>query len=172
VLDPGLQGAAGTPEVLEAARQELRLRGYSRRTRKAYLQHMRHYLDHVGGAPEKVAGDEVRRYLLHRLEEDGISRPYYNQALSAIQFLYQHVLGVPQVVVDLPRPRREQRLPVVLSRGEVRALFAAITNDKHRALLFVIYSGGFRVGEAVRLRMEDLDEERRLVHGTDRRVIC
>lgn len=106
----------------------------------------------------------LRNYLLARLEARGVSRSYHNQAISAIQFLYRHVFKQPQELDDLPRPRRDYHLPIVLTRDEVRRLYTAISNPKHRALIMLLYSAGLRVGEVVRLRPEDLDEERRLIH--------
>jgi site-specific recombinase XerD len=149
--------------LLETARQELRLRGYSARTRKAYLQHLRQYLDYAHQSASLPPAQAIRAYLLSRIR-GGISRANHDQAISAIQFLYRHVLGQPQAVVDVPRPRREQRLPAVLGRDELRSLFAAVGNPKHRALLLLTYSSGCRVSEVVRLRPEDLDLERRLIH--------
>jgi site-specific recombinase XerD len=163
VLDHELQGMATGPELLEAARRELRLRGYSARTRQAYLQHLRQYLDYSDRSASVSPAQAIRDYLLSRIQA-GISRANHDQAISAIQFLYRHVLGQPQAVVDVPRPRREQRLPAVLGREELRTLFAAVGNPKHRALLMLTYSSGCRVSEVVGLRPEDLDLERRLIH--------
>ena len=71
-----------------------------------------------------------------------MSRAYLNQAISAIKFLYSRVLKAPLQVGNLPRPRRERRLQVVLSHAEVLRIFAAIDNPKHRTLLMVAYSSG------------------------------
>lgn len=86
-----------------------------------------------------------------------------NQSLSAIHFLARTVLHQPDLLLTIPRPRKEHKLPGVLSRDEVRRLLTAISNLKHKALVMLIYSGGLRVGEAVRLRLEDLDVDRKMV---------
>lgn len=102
-------------------------------------------------------------------ESTGVSRlykgwwSYHNQAVSAIKFLYEHVLKVPREVADVPRPRKERKLPAVLSREAVMRLLEAVGNLKHRALLMLVYSAGLRVSEVVRLQKEDIDEERRLI---------
>jgi len=87
--------------------------------------------------------------------------------LSALKFLYRHVLNGPRAIDQLPRPRAERQLPAVLSRGEVRGevlrILDAVANPKHRALLMVTYSAGLRVSEAVRLRTADVDSERGLI---------
>jgi site-specific recombinase XerD len=67
-------------------------------------------------------------------------------------------------VSDLPRPKRERRLPEVLSEEEVRRIFDSVENLKHKTILMLTYSAGLRVGEVVRLRLSDLDEERKLIH--------
>lgn len=162
--------------VVDTAAAELRLRGYSTRTRKAYLHHIRRYvwfaaeaLERKSPVPAARAPLEfaeprlIREYLLRQLETKRISRAYHDQAVSALRFLCAHVLHAPAVGESIRRPRPERRLPTVLGQGEVRRLFDAVANPKHRALLMLIYSSGLRVGEAVRLRPGDLDPERRLL---------
>jgi site-specific recombinase XerD len=73
------------------------------------------------------------------------------------------VLHWPDLDVSIPRPRKDRKLPTVLGRDEVSRLLAAVTNPKHRALLMLIYCGGLRVGEAVRLKLEDIDGDRDLI---------
>jgi len=163
VIHPELRPHAGNDWALGAMARELRIRGYSVQTQRIYLQHLKAFLKFTGEAPSGDDDGVVREYLL-RLEDRGISRSYFNQAISALQFFFRHLLDQPQGLDDLPRPRPEHRLPTVLSRGEVRRLISTIANPKHRALVMLLYSGGLRVSEVVRLRPEDLDEERRLIH--------
>jgi site-specific recombinase XerD len=164
LLHPTLRRFAGPDWLLESVRSELRLHGYSVRTQRSYLHHLKAFLDYTGDIPESAGGQTLHSYLLSRLESRGVSRSYYNQAISAIQFLFRHVLREPKLIDDLPRPRKEYRLPIVLGRAEVRSLYTAIGNPKHRALVLLLYSAGLRVSEVVRLRPEDLDEGRRLIH--------
>lgn len=149
--------------VLAAAEAELRLRGYSARTRKAYLKHIRMFFRRLDGSPEDLDEGSVRTFLLHRIRHDGVSRAYHDQAVSALRFLYRHVLGRPRVADRIPRPRSERKLPTVLSRGEVERLIEAIDNPKHTALVMITYSAGLRVGEVLRLRVADIDTERRAI---------
>ena len=83
--------------------------------------------------------------------------------MSAIRFMCESVLGQPTVALNIPRPRKEERLPAVLSQGEVARMLKKARNPKHRALLMLIYSAGLRVSEVVGLRVEDLDMDRGLV---------
>ena len=106
-----------------------------------------------------------------------VSYSYHNQAISGIRFLYTYVLEKPHLLSKIPRPKREKKLPVVLSREAVTRLLGTVDNIKHLALLLLVYSAGLRVSEVVKLRVEDLDEERGLIHvrepkgGEDRYTI-
>jgi integrase/recombinase XerD len=153
-------------ELIQTVRQALALRGYSPRTIKVYLAHLRRFLEWCGGGAPRVPEDaeqQCQAYLLEVLHRRGLSRSHQNQVISALKFLCEHVLGLPLVAPRIPRPRRERRLPQVLSPAEVARLLAKARNLKHRALLMLLYSAGLRVGEVVRLRPVDLDIQRGLV---------
>jgi site-specific recombinase XerD len=153
-------------EALDAVRRALTLRGYSPRTRTVYLGHLRRFLRWCGGGsvrwPEDPAA-QSQAYLLELIERRGISKSYQNQVVSALRFLCEFVLGQPALALRIPRPRKEHRLPAVLSVAEVARMLARARNPKHRALLMLIYSAGLRAGEVVRLRPSDLDIDRGLV---------
>lgn len=155
--------ASKQPQILAKMEQELKLRGYGARTRKAYLGHVARFINFYDKEPQDLGGAEVRRYVLHLLDEQR-SHTYVNQCISALKFLYGKVLQRPSPMVNLPRPKKERKLPEVLSRAEVLRIFKAVSNLKHRVLLMMVYSAGLRVGEVVRLRVEDVDSERRLLH--------
>lgn len=160
-LDPTFWSA---PDVvnytLRTVEDELKLRGYSPRTRKVYRLHVERFLKNVGKPPQDVLPEEIRSYLLRLVDQKRVSVSYHNQAISAIKFLYKYVLRQFQPVAEVPRPKKERKLPAVLSREAVARLLNGIDNLKHRALFALVYSAGLRVGEVVRLRVEDLDEER------------
>jgi site-specific recombinase XerD len=144
-------------------REELRLRNYSRKTQRAYLGHARRFLLGGGKPVEALQAADARAYVVSLLERN-LSRSHRDQAISAIRFLALHVLHRSELISDAPRPRKEKRLPSVLSGEEVRRVLAHVANAKHRALLMLIYSAGLRVSEAVRLKPADLDVDRRLLH--------
>ena len=141
--------------------EEMRLRGYAARTRKAYLGHARRFLSEFG-EPTDLAAD-LRRHILRKLAAGRMSRSYHNQLTSALRLFCSTVLGRRLEELPLARPRREHRLPAVLSQEEFRRFLAAVRNPKHVAILAVTYSAGLRVSEVVRLHPEDLDRERRLI---------
>jgi site-specific recombinase XerD len=144
-------------------RRELRLRNYSPLTIKAYLQHMTDFVRYLGGSPAESGKEDIYRYLLHLTEERKVSASYRNQAISSLKFFYGKILKKKLVIEELPRPKKEFRLPAVLSENEVSRLFSAVRNRKHLAILMLIYSSGMRVGEVVKLRPEDIDSERNLI---------
>jgi site-specific recombinase XerD len=102
----------------------------------------------------------VEGYLLHLVHGRGVSRSYQSQAVSALRFFFETVLERPRLAHRIPRPRKSKTLPAVLSRPEVSRLLRAPRNLKHRAILSLLYSSGLRVGEVVRLRPEDVEEDR------------
>lgn len=168
VVDIGRAWARGGPsdDVLVRVREALVLRGYSSRTRKVYLGHLRRFLRWCGDGRPTIPKDpatEARNYVLELIERRGISKSYQNQVVSALRFLCETVLGEPTLALKIPRPRKERRLPEVLSQREVARMLARARNPKHRALLVLLYSAGLRAGEVVRLRPEDLDADRGLV---------
>lgn len=145
-------------------KEQLQLRGYSAKTAKAYSGHMRRYsqflmIESEGDAVGSNDGHRVQSYSLHLLQQN-FSHAYVNQAISAIKFYRENMLyqkdNTPYV-----RPKKESKLPQVLTLQEVKALLGALANVKHRSLLALTYSSGLRVGEVVRLRMEDIDIGRR-----------
>ncbi|MCL0080226.1 tyrosine-type recombinase/integrase [Dehalococcoidia bacterium] len=151
-------------QLLEAMDQELRLHGYAAKTRKAYLGHVDRFARFYGNDPQGLSKVTMRAYLLHLLQKQQASHTYVNQCISALKFLYEKALKEPSPMVNLPRPKRERKLPDILSRQEVLRLLEAVQNPKHRAIMLLTYSSGLRLGEVVRLKIEDIDSARRLIH--------
>jgi len=147
---------------LAALLQELRLRGYSAKTIRAYAGQVRRFLSATEGAPSEWDADVVTKYS-ERLLQAGHSHSYVNQAISAVSFYMRHACKQPPVSVRYVRPKREKKLPNVLSGSEVLRLLQAVSYLKHRAILYLTYSAGLRVGEVVRLRLQDLDLARNTV---------
>ena len=148
----------------------LLLRGYSPGTRKVYRAHVRRFVEWcaAAGQPDVATSTDptpsAERYLVHLVRERRVSRSYHSQAVSALRFLVETVLGLPELAPHIPRPRRARSLPVVLSTEEVQRVLAQLRNPKHRALIMLAYSAGLRVSEVVRLRPTDLDVDRGVVH--------
>jgi integron integrase len=150
--------------LLGAVRLELRTRHYSRRTEQAYVAWIRRYVRHYRGRhPRELDEPEVRAYLAHLAIERQVSASTQSQALAAIQFLYRDVLRRPiGFVTGVPRAKRRERLPVVLTRTEVRALIGELRGVT-RLMALLLYGAGLRLNECLGLRVKDIDLEMRQI---------
>jgi integron integrase len=146
------------PRLLDAVREAIRLRHYSRRTEKAYVGWIRRYiLFHGKRHPAAMGAGEVGRFLSSLAVDGNVSVSTQNQALAALLFLYGHVLGVELPwLSELVRASRPARLPVVLSRDEVRAVLVALAGVP-RLVGVVMYGAGLRLLECCSLRVQDVD---------------
>ncbi|MCM8803302.1 MAG: tyrosine-type recombinase/integrase, partial [Candidatus Omnitrophica bacterium] len=102
-------------------------------------------------------------YLYCLAEEKQVATSTLNQVINALKFYYGTILK-RNFVYEIKRPRKDKKLPVVLSKEEISKILSAVKNVKHKAILMLVYSAGLRVGEAVRLKLEDIDSERMLIH--------
>ena len=153
-------------DILGRINDAMTVRGYSPRTRKVYLGHLRRFLEWCGKGTLRLPEDPVAEgeaYILDLLQRKRVSRSYHNQVVSAIRFFCESVLGQPRMAMNIPRPRKDHHLPTVLSQDEVARLLRRGRTHKQRAILYLLYSAGLRVGELVRLRPEDLELERNLL---------
>lgn len=136
------------------------LRGLALRTRKSYLESVASLAKFYGRSPECITEPECESYLLHLLQERKLAHSSCNVVASALQFVYRVTLKRPEARFKLPRPKVPQRLPQILSREEVAALFEHAANLKHRAFLMTTYSAGLRLSEACHLQIGDIDSDR------------
>ena len=141
---------------------DLRLKNFSDGTIKVYVHAVERFSRFLGRSPDESTAEDVRAFLIHELDR-GISRGYFVIQQNALRHLYRDTLGRTDELEALPRPKRERRLPVVLSRGEVRRLFAVVENIKHKALFMTAYDAGLRVSELLNLKIEDIDSQRMVI---------
>ena len=150
---------------IDALRKELRLRNYSHKTIKAYLSCLRSAIAYFRPRhPKELTEVDIREYLLYLLEEKRHSAATVNQVFNALRFLYVEILKMPFAIGSIPRPKKERKLPTILNLNEIEKLFGAIENLKHRTILMLIYSAGLRLGELIKLKPEDIDGDRKLIH--------
>jgi site-specific recombinase XerD len=138
---------------------DLRLKNFSPGTIRVYVQAVARCAQHFGRSPEVLTREEVRSYLVQLIDR-GVSRSCSVICRNALRHLYQDTLKRPDWLSEIPRPKREYRLPVVLSRDEVQRLFAVVTNLKQKALFTVAYDAGLRLSEILNLRLKDIDSRR------------
>lgn len=150
------------PRLLDQVRRACRARQFSRRTEEAYTGWIRRYvLFHGKRHPADLNGHAAGAFLAHLANEHNVSPATQNQAASSLLFLYREVL---RLGIDLPhgvlRPRKQRRLPVVLTREEVVAALQEL-RPLHRLVASLLYGSGLRLLEALQLRVKDVDLERR-----------
>ncbi len=143
---------------------DLIIKGYSPRTRKAYLTQVKNFARHFGKSPEQMGTKEIKEYLLYILQERSLSRSSVNITYSALKFFYSTTLDRGWEIEKIPRVRKIRKLPVVLDIEEVEAIIKAANNIKHRAMLSITYSAGLRVSETSTLKVNDIDPKRMQVH--------
>jgi integrase/recombinase XerD len=141
---------------------DLRLKNFATGTIKVYVHAVERFARFLGCSPKDATADDVRRFLIAEIDR-GVSRSYCVIQRNALRHLFQETLGRAEQFEAIPRPKRERRLPVVLSREEIRRLFAAIMNLKHKALFMVAYDAGLRLSEILNLRLDDIDSRRMVI---------
>ena len=141
---------------------DLRLKNFSDGTIKVYVHAVEKFARFLGRSPDESTAEDVRAFLIHGLDR-GLSRSYCVIQRNALRHLYQDTLRRTDELDGVPRPKRERRLPVVLSREEVQRLFAVVKNLKHKALLMTAYDAGLRLSEILNLRVEDIDSGRMVI---------
>ena len=142
--------------------KELTIRKYSNSTLKSYIRINRDFLLFAGKQPEEIGNNDLKKYLYYMVEQKKVATSTLNIIINALKFYYGEVLR-KKFIYEVKRPRKDKKLPVVLSKKEVKKIIDATTNIKHKAILMLIYSAGLRVSEVVKLKPEDIDSERKLI---------
>jgi integrase/recombinase XerD len=146
---------------------DMELRRFSPRTVSCYLACMRNVAIHFGKSPAELGDEEIRGYMHHLIEERKASQALISQSYSALKFFFEKTLQRSWNASRIPRSKQRKKLPGVLTRQEVEAIFSATKNLKHRAILMTIYSGGLRISEATRLRVSDIDSGRMMIRVSE-----
>lgn len=142
---------------------KLQVLRYSRNTVNTYVSMFEEFISYYSDIDLLSINEiDIKNYLKYLLEKKA-SNSHQNQAINAIKFYYEIVLGLPNRYYHIDRPRAEKRLPTVLSVQEIQRLFQAITNIKHKAILITIYSAGLRVSELLELKISDIQSDRKLI---------
>jgi site-specific recombinase XerD len=143
--------------------EDLRIRNYSPSTVRAYIRCVADFAQHFNKPPDKLGSEEIRAYQLFLLNQKRVKLSTYIQSVCALRFFYQNTMHRRIEIDRIPLPRYEKKLPVILSKAEVKALLEAPKNLKHRAMLATMYGAGLRVSEVAKLKVSDLDRERRVI---------
>jgi integrase/recombinase XerD len=144
--------------------EDMQLRSLSKTTQDAYVRAVRRLAEHYGKSPEHIGEEELRQYLLYLKNGKQVSSSAFRVALYGIKFFYKHTLRKEWPTLNLVRPTREKKLPVVLSTGEVHRILGRLRCQRYRVCLSTIYACGLRVREGVYLQVPDIDSDRMQIH--------
>ncbi|MBI5002830.1 tyrosine-type recombinase/integrase [Candidatus Woesearchaeota archaeon] len=141
---------------------KLTLKGYSPKTIKVYSYFISQFFKTVNKTPESITKTDIENYLLTL-----INKNYYTATVrlngAALLFFFQHVLKRELDLTNIIIPKREQKLPKVLSKPQVMAMIEQTTNKKHKLLLLFLYSGGLRISECLALQWKDIDLDNNII---------
>jgi site-specific recombinase XerD len=142
---------------------KLELKRYSINTVRIYVSFFEMYINYFyDRAINTLNEDDIRIFLQHLIQKK-MSNSYINQAINAIKFYYEVVLGMPNRFYDIERPRKEYKLPKVISKEEILLIINNTNNIKHRCVVELLYGSGLRKSELLNLKVNDIDSKRMLV---------
>lgn len=150
--------------ILQETIVNLQLAGYSPRTVEAYSYHVKKFLEHYNKEPTHISEDEIKQYFLFLKYKKKLSGSASAQAISGIKFMFEKTLNRDFKVFGIVKNPRGKKLPVVLTREEVRSVLNRVRVLRHRACLTLIYSCGLRLHEATSISPADIDSRRMVVH--------
>jgi integrase/recombinase XerD len=151
-------------EIPEAYRNLLIQKRYAENTRSVYHSYFADFMRYFSGRElSSITKEEINNYILELINNKNISSSQQNQRINAIKFYYEKVLGRQKEYYNIERPRKEMKLPDVLSKVEVKLLLENTENLKHKSIIALIYSCGLRRSEIVNLRLKDIDFNRMLI---------
>ncbi|MBA7697731.1 Tyrosine recombinase XerC [subsurface metagenome] len=161
-VNPSLRQGKEYMPLFEDLRKEMVSRKYSPKTIKAYIHYNKDFLEFTGKRIKDITEGVVKDYLFHLVEEKKVATSTLNSAINALKFYYGTILK-KDFLYEIKRPKKDKKLPVILSKEEIARILFSIENIKHKAILMLVYSAGLRVSEVVKLRPEDIDSKRRLI---------
>jgi integrase/recombinase XerD len=141
----------------------MQTRNYSQRSIDTYMYLLRELEEYHNSSIDEISTDQVKDFLQYSIVERNLSASYVNQVISAVKILQKDVLGKEWESIKIKRPRRPKKLPVVLSKEEVKSMIETTRNLKHRTIFAVIYSAGLRISELTSLRPGDIDSDRKQI---------
>jgi len=150
--------------ALKAYIELLRLKNYSENTILNYRNWFILFLKHFPGRkPSAITKNEIMDFLVAYRKSGKWSATIQNQLINSIKFFYEKLLNRPRQVYDLPRAKKEFKLPAVFSEDELRRMILSTENLKHRSILCLAYSAGLRISEIVNLKIVDIDRSRMVI---------
>ncbi|MEA1784891.1 site-specific tyrosine recombinase/integron integrase [Arenibacter sp. GZD96] len=147
----------------ESYLQKLELKRYANNTVRTYVPLFEMFINHYKERElHTITESDIRAYL-QKLIRRNVSNSYLNQVINAIKFYYEVVMGMPNRFYEIERPRKEYKLPQVISKAEILAMIANTSNLKHKCILELLYGSGLRRNELLNLKITDIDSKRMLI---------
>src|ERR1041384_3466125 len=143
--------------------EDMMVRNFAANTQESYLRQVSLFARHFNRSPEQLGPEEIRAYQIYLAEERKVSVGTRIVAVSALRFLYAVTLQRDWSVQFIPAPKKDHRLPVILSPQEVLQLLQAAPSFPHHVIFSTMYGTGMRVSEAVGLRAADIDSQRMMI---------
>jgi site-specific recombinase XerD len=144
--------------------EDMQLHRFSAKTQSSYLCAVQNLSEYYNRTPAELDEAQIRRYFVHLTCERKLARATVTIALCGIKFFYEKTLKRDWSLTGVPVPKREKKVPVVLTRTQVNAILLQLREVRHRACLALSYACGLRLGEACRVRVTDIDRARGLLH--------
>ena len=149
------------PDELKTLFIELRIRGYSKRTIDSYIYHNQKFLKFIKKSPRAVTTTDVKNYIEYMTDKN-LSSAQIRMVIAALRFYYSDVLH-RKFFKNIKNPKRNQTLPTVLSKEEVKKMIDATINPKHKLLIQLMYGCGLRVSETIKINTSDIDLDRKIL---------
>lgn len=147
-------------KLLKKLETELKLRGFTSLTIKSYLRHNQNFLKFIKKTPDKITEEDIKSYLAHLFETN--KKPAtVSLIISSLKFFYKEILE-KDIFTKIKPPKLEKKLPIVLTKEEVKKLLNTPKKLKHRLMLELMYSSGLRVSEVTKIKVNDLDLENKM----------
>lgn len=142
--------------MLDKLETELKIRGFSPVTIKNYLIYNKKFLEFIKKKPNSIKGEDIKKYLNYIISERSLKPASVNLILSSLKFFYINILK-KKIFEEIKPQKIEKKLPVVLTKEEVKRLINSCSNPKHKLLIKLLYGSGLRVSEAVNMRVNDFE---------------
>ena len=143
--------------------EDLEIRNYAPATVECYVRSVAEFAKHFNRSPDQLGPEEIRSWQLFLIREKRVKTSSYIQAICGLRFFYSNTLNRKIDIDRIPLPRYEMKLPVILSKEEVKAMLEAPRNLGHRAILATLYGCGVRVSEETNLKVNDIDGTRKVI---------
>ncbi len=147
---------------LKRIKRQMYGKRYSKNTIETYISCLEHFIKYFNGKIDTLSKQEIEQYQYY-LVKKGYARSTQNQHINAIKYYYEKILNRDRETYYIDRPRKDKKLPMILSKSEIYVLIESITNLKHKTIISLIYACGLRIGEVTNLKIDDIDSQQMII---------